>query len=231
MRTEDRLFHLNGLVIRGFDEKDQNDGGDDDADDDDSDDDANKDDKGGNSGKKSDGTKDEDDKDTAGLRSALQKERNDRKALAKQIKELQKFKDEAEAKDKTDGQKAQDAADKASKKAERLAVRLRETALENVVTKLATKHKFVDIDDALRLIDRDSITIDQDEDDPSDLIVDEKSVDKALKALAEKKPHLVSDGEGLPASGSKFAGGRKNNDPNADTEALKEKYPALRGVH
>lgn len=224
MRTEDP-FHLKGLVILGFDEKKTE------SDDDSDDDSDDQDDKSSDSGKKSEGTKDEDDKDTSGLKSALKKERDERRALAKEIKELRKFKDEADSKDKTEGEKAQAVATKAQQKADRLAVKLRDTALENVVTKLATKHKFVDIDDALRLIDRSEIQIDQDEDDPSDLTIDEKSVDKALKALAEKKPHLIGDGEGLPASGSKFAGGRKNTDPNADNEALKQKYPALRGIN
>lgn len=224
MRLDDPFF-LKGLVIRGFDEKEEE--SDDDSDDtsDDQNDDS------GKSGKKSDDAKGENDTDTAGLKSALKKERDERRALAKEIKDLRKFKEDAESKDKTEGEKAQAAATKAQQKAERLAAKLKETALENVVTKLATKHKFVDIDDALRLIDRSEIQIDQDEDDPSDLTIDEKSVDKALKALAEKKPHLIGDGEGLPPSGSKFAGGRKNSDPNADTEALKQKYPALRGIN
>ncbi len=224
MRTEDP-FHLKGLVILGFDEKET-------ESDDDSDDDSDgQEGKSGDSGKKSEGTKDEDDRDISGLKSALKKERDERRSLTKEIKELREFKEQADSKDKTEGEKATAAATKAQQKADRLAVKLRDTALENVVTKLATKHKFVDIDDALRLIDRSEIQIDQDEDDPSDLTIDEKSVDKALKALAEKKPHLIGDGEGLPPSGSKFAGGRKNADPNADTEALKQKYPALRGIN
>lgn len=208
------------VTIIGF--EDPPGGGDDDNDDDDSDDDddSENDDSGsGGEGKGGD--------ETAGLKSALDKERRERKRLEKEAKQLRKFKEESESKDDSDKDKAVKEAEREKAKTVRLAEKLKGNAVDTAIIKLAGKHKFRDVDDALRLLNRDSIDVDQDEDEPDDVEVDEKSVDKALKALASAKPHLIlADGEEHP-SGSKF-GGRKKDDQQADEEALRDKYPALR---
>jgi len=78
----------------------------------------------------------------------------------------------------------------------------------------------------LSLIDRSTIGVEQDEDDLADVEVDEKSVERAVKALAAKKPHLlIADGDEQP-SGGKF-GGHKTKD-EADQAALEARYPALK---
>ena len=87
--------------------------------------------------------------------------------------------------------------------------------------------KFVDLDDALRLIDRELIDVEQDEDEPDEITIDEKSVDDALKSLVSKKPHLIGETKPLP-SGSKFGGGKHGKQEPDPDEALKDKYPALR---
>lgn len=162
-----------------------------------------------------------------GLKSALRKERQERRRLEKELKAFQKFKEEQESKDKSDTEKAKDEATKAKEKAERLAARLRVNAVDNEIIKAGTKLKFRDLDDALKLINRDDIEVEQDEDDPSDVQVDAKSVEDALKALAKAKPHLlVAEGEGTK-SGSKFGGGQKSQE-QLDEEALMARYPALR---
>lgn len=219
MRKDLLPYYLQNITIRGFegdddkDDKSKDDGGGEDDDDED--------DKGGD-GKN---------EDNAGLKSALQKERKAAKDAQRALRQAQAKLDEVSAKDKSETDRAKDDAAKASTKAEKLASKLRETAVDNVVIKLGSKLKFRDIDDALQLINRGEIEIDQDEDDPSDITVDEASVKAALEKLAKRKPHLIgADGQGEP-SGSKF-NGKKKSDKDADDDALRAKYPALnRSAH
>jgi len=204
------------IVLRGFEgDGDEGEGeGSDDGDDGDEGEEG--DDKGGKEGSEN----------TDGLKSALQKERRERKRLEKEARELKKFKDEAEGKEKSDTDKAKEDASKAESKAQRLAAKLRDSALDNAIIKVAGGLKFRDIDDALKLIDRDAIDIDQDDDDPSEISLDEDSVKAALEKLAKAKPHLiVAEGQG-EKSGSKFNGGKKPG-KQTDEEVLRNKYPAL----
>ena len=166
------------------------------------------------------GDSDKEKKNAAGLKSALQKEREARKQLEKEMKELRKFREEKENEDKTELQKAQDKADKLEKEHQQALEKLRDTQLDFAISAAARKSKFRDIDDALRLINRSEIEFDDDGE------FDTKAVEKAVKAVADAKPHLVlSDGESAP-SGSKF-GGKKKGDKKASEETLKSKYPAL----
>lgn len=218
MRKDLLPYYLQNITLRGFedDDKDDKDDKSKESDDDDKDDDD-----GDDKGK-------EGDKDSGndGLKSALRKERQARRDLEKQLKAAKKFQDDAEAKDKTETDKAKDEATKASDKAVKLAAKLRETAINNEIIKAGTKLKFRDLDDALKLVDMDDIEVDQDDDDPSDISVDATSVEAALKKLAKAKPHLlVAEGSG-EKTGSKFAGGQKSQE-TLDEEALKSRYPAL----
>lgn len=190
---------------------------------DDDDDDTDDDDEGGEGGKG--------DEKTAGLKSALDKERKANKTKERELKALRKFKEEQEAASKSDTDNAKDEATKAKTKTEKLAKRLRETAIDNAIIKLASgtdeKLRFEDIDDALSLINREAIDVEQDDDDPDEIEVDEETVLSALKALAKKKPHLLQGAR--PAgekSGSKFNGPKKS-DKEKDEESLRKQYPAL----
>ena len=217
MRRELLPFNLFNVTLRGFedddkDDKDDKSGSDDDGDDDDDD----KDDKGSGN-----------DQNADALKSALRKERLERRRLEKENKALQKTKQEKEDKEKSETDKAKDDAAKAAQRAEKLAQRLKTTAVDNAIIKLGGKLKFRDIDDALKLIDRDEIEVDQDEDDPSDVTIDESSVEEALKALAKKKPHLIVAEGQEDKSGSKFNGQRKTQ-KEIDDEELRSKYPALK---
>lgn len=170
-------------------------------------------------------------KGTEGLKSALNKERKERRRLDKENRRLSaaaKLREDAEKDDTT---KAKDAATAEKEKSGKLAIKLKDTALDNSIIKLANGMNFEDIDDALKLIDREAIEVDQDEDDPSDIDIDLKSVKEALDALAKAKPHLLKvEGTGKappPKSGSKTGAGTKTKD-ELDEDELVSKYAALR---
>lgn len=209
--------YLRNVTLRGFE---------------DDDDDENKDDK--SKGSESDDDDDDDEGDKGGggsenndaLKSALQKERRAAKQAQRDLKAALKRLDELDNKEKSESEKAKDEATKAAQKAEKLAKRLKTTAVDNAIIKLGGKLKFRDIDDALKLIDRDSIEVDQDDDDPSDISIDEGSVETALKELAKKKPHLIVAEGQEDKSGSKF-NGRKQSQKEIDEEELRSRYPAL----
>lgn len=166
-------------------------------------------------------------KDTAGLMSALNKERKERKRLEKEAKTLRQFKDDKESENATEAQKATKKAEAAEAKTERLAKKLRTQALDIAIAKYAGNLKFRDVNDALTQIRREDDWIDQDEDEPSEIEVDEGAVEKAVKKLAGEKKYLLEvEGEELP-SGSKFGGG-KNKNEEMDEAALRDKYSALR---
>jgi hypothetical protein len=164
--------------------------------------------------------------DTTALKNALRKERNARKKFERDFKKLQKTLGDKADQEKSETDKAKEDASKAESKAQKLAERLKLSAVDNAIIKVGTKMKFRDIDDALKLIDRDAIDIEQDEDDPTVMDLDETSVKAALDALAKAKPHLIlADGQG-EASGSKFGGSRKSNESNSD-KLLMERYEAF----
>ena len=209
------LDELQDILLIGFENDD--DGNDDDDDDDDE----------GDEGGKSKG---DEDQDAGGLKSALQKERRARKAAERERNKLAREKKEREEAEASDADKVKARADSAEARAAALATKLREKALENQIQKHAGEYNFVDMDDVLGAIKAEDIDIEQDEDDPSDIEVDEASVKAALKSLAERKPHWVGKTqEGTPKSGSKNAGnnGKKTKEPDRNEE-LRKQYPALR---
>jgi len=164
--------------------------------------------------------------DTTALKSALQKERRARKNNERELKKLQKLVNDQGDKEKSDKDKAEETASKAESKAQKLAVKLKDSAIDNAVLKVAQKLKFRDTDDALKLVDRGEIDVEQDEDDPTQIELDEGSVETALQALAKAKPHLIlADGQ-EDKSGSKFGGSRKSPETLQD-DKLKAAYPAL----
>jgi hypothetical protein len=212
-------LHLRNIIIRGFEEETpeqkaareaaEAEEGDDDDDDDDAD-------------KGKDKAKDND-----GLVSALQKERKAAKEAQRALRAAQKRLDELDAKDKSDTDKAKDTASKAESQVQKLAGKLLKAEVDNSITKLAGELKFRDIDDALKLVDRSLIEVEQDDDDPSDIDLDLESVKSALAKLAKSKPHLImAEGQG-DKSGSKFNGSKKPT-KDAEDEAIRSKYPALR---
>lgn len=165
--------------------------------------------------------------DTTALKSALQKERRARKDFERKLKRLEQAQTDKENQEKSESDKAKENASKAESKAQKLAVKLRDSAIDNAIIKAAGKLKFRDTDDALKLVDREDIDIEQDEDDPTKIELDEDSVKSALDKLAKAKPHLIqADGQG-ERSGSKFNGGRGKSQQELDDAALMERYGAF----
>lgn len=167
-----------------------------------------------------------DDKDTEGLKSALSKERKARRDAEKELRTFRKEREDRENADKSELTKAQERLTKRDAQVTALANRLRDSAVNSAITTAATALKFRDMDDALRLVERSGIEIDQDEDTPENVEVDVKSVQAAVQALAKAKPHLLIAGGDEDPSGGKF-GGKKKTSSEADEEALKKRYPAL----
>lgn len=165
---------------------------------------------------------------TDALKNALRRERKAAKDATRALKAAQKRLDELDDKEKSESDLAKENASKAESKAQKLAASLKTAAVDNAIIKIGGKLKFRDIDDALKLVSREEMDVEQDEDDPSDIQIDEASIETALKKLARDKPHLiVAEGQGEP-SGSKFGGGRKSQ-KDMDDEALKALYPKAFG--
>jgi hypothetical protein len=170
-------------------------------------------------------------KDLDGLKSALAKERKNAKAgkaEKKRADALQARIDELEAKDQTEIEKATKAREKAEAKAAKLANGYKRSAVDRAIEKVARDLKFKDTDDAISLVDRSAITVEQDDDDPSEVTVDAKTVKQAVKALADRKKHLIGEEGSDDPSGSKFGGGGgKKTSKEATEDQLRNKYPAL----
>jgi hypothetical protein len=164
----------------------------------------------------------------AGLKRALNAERRQRRQLERENKSLKKVKDSVEQGEQSEKDAAIARATKAETRSEKLAANLKQTTIDNSIIKFANKLKFRDVDDALALVRRDSIEVDQDEDDPTDIEFDEDTVEAAVKKLAKDKPHLLQvEGEG-GETGGKLGGRRDRSKDGLDEESLKATYAALR---
>lgn len=169
------------------------------------------------------------------VKKALAAERAAHKADARNLKRLEreaaarKATDEAnELASKSELEQAQAREKKATDRAALLADGFKMSAIDRAIEKAATTLQFVDTDDALVGVDRSAIVVEQDTDNPAKVTVDLKSVATAVKALADRKKHLVRSGteDGEP-TGSQFgAGGRVKK--KTDDEVLRAQYPSLR---
>jgi hypothetical protein len=169
--------------------------------------------------------------DVEGLKSALQKERKSRREAERALRQAKRVQQEQQQNKDQEASEVEVAKAETAKersKSEKLATRLRDTAVDNLILKYAGD-QFADLDDVLKLIDREQIDVDQDEDDPADVSIDEDSVKDAVKRLAKSKPHLLKIvGEGGDRTGSEFGGRKKGQDDALSEEVLMARYPALR---
>lgn len=168
------------------------------------------------------------DESVEGLKKALAAERKLKRQTERELKKAQRKQQTVDDKDASDLQKLQRERDAEKTRTQKLASSLLKNAVDLEITKGARGMKFRDPDDAISLINRDDISVDQDEEDPSDIDIDPDTVEAALKKLAEKKPHLlIADGDDDP-SAPKFNGKKTKTPSNTDPEYLRGQYPALR---
>lgn len=175
--------------------------------------------------------------DTAGLKSALRKERIARRTAERERNTLKKAQEERDNASKSETERATASATSATAQAVKLASSLKTNATNLEIIKAARGDlAFADIDDALALIDRNDLDVEQDEEDPSQVRVDSDSIKNALKALLKRKPHLkaamADEGdegtEGHTATGGKVGSRGTRDTGKLAAERLKELYPQLR---
>jgi hypothetical protein len=170
--------------------------------------------------------------DVEGLKSALTKERKSRREAERELRKHKRTQQEQQQnkdQEQDEVKKIQAERDSERSKSEKLAVRLQNVAVDNLIMRYAGD-QFADLDDVLQLINRDDIDVDQDDEDPADITVDEDTVKDAVKKLAKAKPHLLKvKSEGGEGTGSQFGGGKNNGgkgDPLSE-EVLMARYPAI----
>lgn len=226
MDENEKFWSLFAGVILGA-EGDGDDGADDGDDGDDDGDDSDDGDNDDNDGDdKGDKDKAPTQADIDALKAALEKERRLNKRLNRRQTIEQKNKSAEDNKEQEDLASAQNREREATAKAEKLAAGLLQRDINSVIEKIARDLKFLDPDDAIAGVDRSIIESDQDDEDPTDILVNEETVRDAVKALAAKKPHFIRTGtdDGEP-TGSPF-GGRRGKKKSSDDE-LRDLYPAL----
>lgn len=206
--------------------------GDDDGGNDDSSDDAGGDDHEDDSNDDDNGHDDADDPKVKGLKSALAKERAAREAAEKRLKaaaaKSAKEQADRELADKSEVEQAQAREQQAKDRADKLAAGLLSRDIEAAIRREAEKQDFIDPEDAIAGVDRASLVYTQDDDDPTDITIDLKTVTTAVKAIATKKPHFVKSGtDDGEATGGQFGRGSKKKQQTSE-DALKQKYPGLR---
>lgn len=167
-----------------------------------------------------------------GLKSALAAERARADAAEKKLKAAQakaaKDQSDRELADKSEVEQAQTREQNANGRAAKMAAGLLRRDLDDAIRAAAVKLNFIDPSDAISGVDRAKLTYTQDEDDPSIIDIDLKTVETEVKAIATKKPHFIQAGtdDGEPTGGQFGRGGKKKKQSSED--ALKDKYPGLR---
>jgi len=142
--------------------------------------------------------------DIEGLKSALAAERKSRRELERAA--AKRDDEDRRAKQTEEEQKSQLVKDLEVEKAKNLdlAQGFLKLRVNEAILREASKLKFHNSEDAVSLIDSSSLIVDQDETTPSRITIDSASVAKAVKALADAKPHLINTGGNQGPSGSQF---------------------------
>lgn len=176
-----------------------------------------------------------------GLKTALDRERRDRKALQAKVRAF-----EAAEKARTDAEKSDVerlTGDKttAEEKAQKLIAGYKTSFLRTAVLEAARTAGFADPTDAMRGEVLDDLGVEQDDDDPSIVEIDTKELNRRVKQLLKDKPHYKGSAAGdnqqnqnqqQGRSGSKFGGGNGNQSAEqtaARRAELNRLYSALNG--
>lgn len=207
------------LVVIGAEDDDHGDEGDGNGDED----------AGGDNDAKNNPSEEHDDADdpkVRGLKNALVTERARADKLAKELKRRDKAKADAALAEQSELEQANTKLQAAQDRVSKLAAGYLQSQLNSAIRSAAEKAKFIDSEDAIAGVDRSKLVFEQDEDDPSVVTIDIKSIQDAVKALATKKPHFIQSGtdDGEP-TGGKFGGNSKRKATTEDE--LRKKYSAL----
>jgi len=177
---------------------------------------------------------DADDPKVRGLKKALETERataedfeKKYKLAEKERKRLAKLQENKELGEKDEDEQKATKLTAAEEKVARLAAKALKTSVDAAIIKAAEKANFLDPEDALAGVDRTDLA-EQDDDDPSDITLDDREIEKRVKALAAKKPHYVKSGTSdNEPTGGQFGAGKKPKPKGDSKEAWKENYPGL----
>lgn len=167
---------------------------------------------------------DRNDPKVKGLRDALKAERRRANTAERAAKAAAKEKDERELAEKSAIEQAETRAQRATERLQKLSDGYRKSAIDRAIEKAASD--FIDPNDAVTTIDRSLIEVEQDDEDPSIVKVDAKSVTRAVKALAAEKSHWLKKpgtDDGKP-SGSGFGGSKRTDTEQSREAALRDKY-------
>lgn len=162
-----------------------------------------------------------------GLKAALAAERARANKADKELKALRKAKADADLAEKSELDQLTAKEQAANDKVARLSAGFLRTALDGAIRSEAAKLGFIDATDAIDGVDRTALSYEQDDDDPSVITIDQKSIAAQVKALSTKKPHFIKTGteDGEP-TGSSFGGTKTPKKTNRSDE-LKAAYPSL----
>ena len=177
-------------------------------------------------------TEDDGKPDVDKLKSALKKERQLRRGLSKELRGLKQFKEGKETEENAEETKASKQLPGLKATNQKLAAALRKQAVEMAITRHASALNFHDPEDAVSRL-WEKVEVDQDDDDPSTVDIDDDEVVDLLKDLAKKKPYLIRSESGkgeeeteLSPSGSKFNQKRKTG-TQVDDATLAARFPAM----
>lgn len=211
-------YWLQGLIIVGREEDEDKDDSEENSEEDQDDEESDDEDK----DKGDEGTPSERE---AALQEALEKERKLRRQAEREARKAKKTAATKKSTEEADDTKAR--LEQSETRTARLAKGFLDSKIEAAVLAEARKQGFIDPTDALINDVLKEVDADQDDEDPTDVEVDEESVVDAVKALARKKKHLVGQGTSTVKSGGKFRG-KGGEDKGGSDAALQEHYPSLR---
>lgn len=140
-----------------------------------------------------------------GLRQEAAKWRTELRATQEKLSDYEKAQ-------MSDLEKAQSTAQEAQARADQLAADLHRERFDRAVVTAATRARLADPEDAIRLIDPESVTID-DDGNPN-----RQSLDAALSRLTKDKPYLLSS---ATATGSADGGARGTGSSPSNDDRLK----------
>lgn len=222
MHSTELPYWLQNLTICGREDDENNEGNED------QEDEGNEDEDEGEGDGEEEGTGEGDDLDAKvkALEKALREERQLRRKAERDAK--RKARQKSTEKKTEDEAQTQEQLRVAEERTQRLAAGLLRKEVDDAIKEAARSMGFIDPTDALTDDIRREVDADQDEDDPTDIDIDMDSVKDAVKALADKKKHLI--GKALPdtRSGSKFRKKSSASEDSIDEAALQANYPSLR---